>query len=152
VASERWQRVLDVNLRGVILGTYLAVPAMQRRGGGAIVHTASGAGLTPFENDAVYAASKAGVVNFTRSLVFLQQEANIRVNCVCPGLVETNISVHAMGLERPEEREEYRRRRYGDAERLQPEDIARAVLQLIADDTLNGKSYRVYPGQPWELL
>jgi NAD(P)-dependent dehydrogenase (short-subunit alcohol dehydrogenase family) len=152
-APARWLRTLDVNLKGVLLGTYLAVPALKRRGGGAIVQTASMAGLAPWAWDPVYAATKAGVVNLTRSLTFLQEEANIRVNCVCPGLVRTNLGRNAsrqaglgegdaMGgmLDNPE--------RPG----LQPDDVAEAVVRLIMDDSLNGRAYRVAANSEWELL
>src|SRR5262249_38738500 len=66
--ADQWQRVIDVNLRGVILGTHLALPALQRRGGGVIVHTASLAAFVGFPPDPVYAATKAAVVMFTHSL------------------------------------------------------------------------------------
>jgi NAD(P)-dependent dehydrogenase (short-subunit alcohol dehydrogenase family) len=153
--SARWQRTLDINLRGVILGTYYAIPAMKRHGGGVIIQTASMAGLAPYATDAVYAATKAGVVNFTRSLAFLKEEANIRVNCVCPGLVDTNIGLHARGPMTPEEREAFERQRaerIAARPRLAPSDVAEAVMQLIQDDSLAGCAYRIAAGQPWELL
>ncbi|MGH2586143.1 MAG: SDR family NAD(P)-dependent oxidoreductase [Dehalococcoidia bacterium] len=153
--SERWQRTLEVNLRGVILGTYHAIPALRRRGGGVVVQTASIAGLMPYEADPVYAATKAGVVNFTRSLTFLKEEANIRVNCVCPGVVRTNLALNARGPISAEERDAFLRQREQTAAQrpaLQPEDVAEAVMRLIADDTLTGKAYRISAGAPWELL
>lgn len=153
--SARWQRTLDINLRGVILGTYYAIPAMARRGGGVIVQTASIAGLGPYAADAVYAATKAGVVNFTRSLAFLKETMNIRVNCVCPGLVDTNIGLHARGPMSAEERaafERERAERLAARPRLAPSDVAEAVMTLIKDDTLAGRAYRIAAGQPWELL
>src|SRR5215213_7601067 len=64
-----WRRALDINLGGVLSVIYHAVPAMRRRGGGVIVNTASIAGLGPHFLDPVYAATKAGVLNLTRSLV-----------------------------------------------------------------------------------
>jgi NAD(P)-dependent dehydrogenase (short-subunit alcohol dehydrogenase family) len=153
--SARWQRTLDVNLRGVLLGTYHAIPSMKRRGGGVIVHTASIAGLIPYAVDPVYAATKAGVVNFTRSLTFLQEEANIRVNCVCPGVVRTDLGLNARGPMTAEEREHFLRQREATAAQrpmLAPEDVAEAVMRLIADDTLNGRAYRIAAGSEWELL
>src|SRR4030067_633194 len=62
---------------------------MRRRGGGVIVNTASLAGLIAYQEDPIYAATKHGVVGLTRALAFLKDEANIRVNCVCPGFVDT---------------------------------------------------------------
>ena len=153
--SSRWQRTLDINLRGVLLGTYHAVPALRRRGGGVIVHTASIAGLVPYAVDPVYAATKAGVVNFTRSLAFLKEEANIRVNCVCPGLVRTNLGLNARGPLPPEERAELLQQREavrGERPMLTPEDVAEAVLRLITDDSLTGRAYRIAANVEWELL
>ena len=158
IPVDRLQRVLDVNLRGVILGTYYAIPALKRRGGGVIVQTASAAGLAPWQADPIYAATKAGVVNFVRSLVFLHAEANIRVNCVCPGLVATNIGQHAREAVTPERRAEMDalRERAGallqQAAVLQPEQVAEAVLRLITDDSLNGRAYHVAAQREWQLV
>lgn len=152
--SERWLRTLDVNLRGVLIGTYHAIAALKRRGGGAIVQTASIAGLVPYAVDPVYAATKAGVVNFTRSLTFLQEEANIRVNCVCPGVVRTNLALHARGPMSDEERDEFESIRAQAPQRpaLEADQVAEAILRLIVDDSLNGRAYRVAAGSDWELL
>jgi NAD(P)-dependent dehydrogenase (short-subunit alcohol dehydrogenase family) len=134
---EQWQRVLDVNLRGVILGTHLALPLLRRRGGGVIIHTASLAAFVGFPPDPVYAASKAAVVLFTHSLGVLAAE-NIRVNCVCPGLVNTPLLRGG--------------RARGDVElpanlpMLEAEEIADGVVQLITDDTLAGRALRIAKG------
>src|SRR5512143_838172 len=97
---DQWQRVIDVNLRAVILASHLAIPLLRRRGGGAIVHTASLAAFVGFPPDPVYAATKAGVVLFTHSLRALVAEG-IRVNCVCPGVVNTPLLQRTQGKERP---------------------------------------------------
>ncbi|HJM76205.1 MAG TPA: SDR family oxidoreductase [Dehalococcoidia bacterium] len=81
---DRWLAMVQINSTAVLLGTRAAIPALQRRGGGVIVQTASGAGLMPYPSSPVYAATKSGVVGFTRSLVHLKEELNIRVSCVCP--------------------------------------------------------------------
>ena len=70
-----WERTLAIDLRGVILGCKYAIPALRRRGGGAIVNTASMAGVVGIPSDPIYAASKAGVVMLTRSLRGLLPEA-----------------------------------------------------------------------------
>jgi NAD(P)-dependent dehydrogenase (short-subunit alcohol dehydrogenase family) len=149
-----WSRAIDINLRGVLYGIYHGVPSLKRRGGGVIVNTASISGLTPHLLDPVYAATKAAVVNLTRSLVFLKEEANIRVNCVCPGLVRTDLDVHSSQVFEAQDRKIFEQRRAGMRERpaLTPDDIATAVLELIRDDSLNGKAYKVVLGQPWEML
>lgn len=153
--STRWQRTLDINLRGALLGTHHAVPALKRRGGGVIINTASIAGLVPYAVDPVYAATKAGVVNLTRSLTFLKEEANIRVNCVCPGIVRTNLGLNARGPMTPQEREQFLRQREqaaGERPTLSAEDVAEAVMRLITDESLNGRAYRIVANQEWELL
>ena len=135
--TAQWQRVIDVNLRAVILGTHLAVPLLRRRGGGAIVHTASLAAFAGFPPDPVYAATKAGVVQFTHSLGALAAEG-IRVNCVCPGVVNTPMLQRAQGDDRPEW--------LGTVAMLEPEEIADGIVQLITDDELAGRALRIRHG------
>jgi NAD(P)-dependent dehydrogenase (short-subunit alcohol dehydrogenase family) len=87
---ERWLRVLDTNVRGVMLGTQYAIAAMRDSGGGVIVNISSMAGIGLGPHPApVYAASKAAVVRFTAALAPLGRRLNIRVNCVCPDWVDT---------------------------------------------------------------
>src|SRR5512143_3950608 len=131
--TDQWQRVLDVNLRAVILGTHLALPLLRRRGGGAIVHTASMAAFVGFPPDPVYAATKGGVVLFTHSLAPLAAEGT-RVNCVCPGVVNTPMLRRAAGDEQPAW--------LGSVPLLEPEDIADGIIELITDDTLAGRAMR----------
>jgi NAD(P)-dependent dehydrogenase (short-subunit alcohol dehydrogenase family) len=136
----RWHLVVEIDLQAVILGTGLAAPIMQRQGGGVIINTASMAGLYPHRNDAVYGAAKAGVVNFTHSLAHWAAERKIRVNCVCPGIVDTPMV--RRGLERA--------RQLGlpgflPKNIIQPETIADAVVSLVRDDSLFGCSLEVRP-------
>ena len=135
--SEQWQRVLDVNLRAVILGTQLAIPALRRRGGGVIVHTASMAGLVGFPPDPIYTATKAGVVMFTHAMAPLAAEG-IRVNCICPGLVDTPM------LRRS--RDSGETVLPANMPMLRPEDIADGVVQLITDDSLAGRALCIAVG------
>ena len=88
ITPETLLRVMAVNLGGVVVGTRLAIPALRRRGGGAIVNTASMAALYPLTPDPIYSATKAGVAMFTRACAPLAEEG-IRVNAVLPGLVDT---------------------------------------------------------------
>jgi len=85
---KRWRRVVEIDLVAVILGCHLAAPLMDPKGG-VIINTASMAGLYPYKEDPVYGAANAGVVNFTYSLAPWASKRNIRVNCVCPGVVDT---------------------------------------------------------------
>ena len=91
VETERtqWQNVLDVNLGGVIGGTFAVAQAMVTRGGGAIVLTSSLAGLLAYPPDPVYAATKHGVVGFGRAAAHRFESDGIRVNVLCPGLTDT---------------------------------------------------------------
>lgn len=83
-----WQRIVDVNLKGVLLGARAALPVMKAQGRGAIVNTASQAGLVGTPQEAAYCASKGGVVALTRQMAVDYAPFNIRVNCVCPGAVD----------------------------------------------------------------
>jgi NAD(P)-dependent dehydrogenase (short-subunit alcohol dehydrogenase family) len=149
---ERWVRMLEINLRGVILGTQLAIPALRKRGGGAVVNTASMAGIgAGFPPNPVYAASKGGVVLFTASLAPLKDEANIRVNCVCPGVVDTPMLRRAAEGVTPQESQATEARLRG-LKILQPEEIADAMVELIRDDALAGRAMMIRKGVPRELL
>ena len=139
IAPERAAAIVDINLRGVVLGTQLALPLMKRGGGGAIVHTASGAAFIPVPPQAVYAGTKAGVVQFTKSCVPLHESHGVRVNCVCPGLVETDM-VHESG---DGEVADWLRPMYDSVQLLRPEDIADAVVALVRDDTQVGEAVTV---------
>jgi NAD(P)-dependent dehydrogenase (short-subunit alcohol dehydrogenase family) len=132
-----WKKVVDIDLTAVIDATRIAVREMKRAGkGGVIINTASMGGLLPMPGSPVYAAAKAGVVNFTRSLAYLAEEANIRVNAICPSFTDTPL-VRRGGDERVEEMG----RLVGGI--LQPEDIAQGVVELIEDDSRFGAIMRV---------
>ena len=139
IAPERAAAIVDINLRGVVLGTQFALPLMKRGGGGAIVHTASGAAFIPVPPQAVYAGTKAGIVQFTKSCVPLHGSHGVRVNCVCPGLVETDM-VHESG---DGEVADWLRPMYDSVQLLRPEDIADAVVALVRDDTQVGEAVTV---------
>jgi NAD(P)-dependent dehydrogenase (short-subunit alcohol dehydrogenase family) len=87
----RYRVLMGANLDGVVFGTHAALPALKRRGGGAIVATASLAGLTPVPFDPLYAANKHAVVGFARSMGALAEVDGIRFNAVCPGFAESKI-------------------------------------------------------------
>jgi 3-oxoacyl-[acyl-carrier protein] reductase len=135
ITPETLQRVLAVNLGGVVLGTRLAIPALRRRKGGAIVNTASMAALFPLTVDPLYSATKAGVVMFTRACASLADE-RIRVNCVLPGLVDTPL------LPKTGDGERWADWAYASKELmgvLSADDVAGAVLELVRDDAAVGE-------------
>jgi NAD(P)-dependent dehydrogenase (short-subunit alcohol dehydrogenase family) len=139
----QWRRVVDIDLTAVIMGTWIAAPIMQKRGGGAIINTASMAGLYPHRQDPVYGAVKAGVVNFTHSCAPWASERKIRVNCVCPGIVDTPMV--RRGLEAATRAG---LKSWAPAKMLNPNDIADAVVRLIRDESLFGCSLEVRPSGP----
>jgi NAD(P)-dependent dehydrogenase (short-subunit alcohol dehydrogenase family) len=86
-----YRRVMGVNVDGVVYGSMAAIPVLERGGGGDIVVTASEAGLTPLALDPLYSTSKHAVVGLVRSLGAALEGRDVRVNCVCPGGVDTGI-------------------------------------------------------------
>ncbi len=135
-AEDIWDKVIDVNLKGTYLVSWHAVPEMERSGGGSIVNLASimsmvgypegmGDGFNP------YGPSKGGVLQFTRNLALACAKKNIRVNCLCPGYVDTNLITRL--TEDPESRSAlealHPMGRLG-----RPDEIAKAALFLASDD------------------
>lgn len=128
---ENWARTLAVNLTGVWQCMRHQIPAMLATGGGAIVNCASIAGLVGFANLPAYVASKHGVVGLTRGAALENARQNIRVNAVCPGVIDTPMVTHATGGS-PEAA-----KMYAQAEPIgrlgRPEEVASAVLWLCSD-------------------
>jgi len=89
LTEQEWDRALDITLKGVYLLSREVVPHMLRGGGGSIVNIGSGWSLKGGPRAASYCAAKGGVVNLTRAMAIDHGEHNVRVNCVCPGDVET---------------------------------------------------------------
>ena len=126
--EDGWDRMLNVNLKGVWLGMKHQLPQMRSQGGGAIVNTASLAGLLAVPGLAAYIASKFGVVGLTKAAAIEVADANIRVNCVCPAATRTYM-VERLPPERQAELVAPQAvKRIGE-----PEEVAEAVVWLCSD-------------------
>lgn len=133
--AERYRRIMGVNLDGVVFGTHAALPALRRRGGGAIVATASLAGLTGVPYDPLYSANKHAVVGLTRSLGTGLAGENIRFNAVCPGFAESAIIAPI------------RQALIDSGLPIIPaETVAGTVLRLFAGD-MSGECWFIQPGR-----
>jgi NAD(P)-dependent dehydrogenase (short-subunit alcohol dehydrogenase family) len=144
---EEWMRVVDVNLRGPMLGTHYAVRAMRERGG-AIVNIASlaGVGFGPHPSPD-YAGTKAAVARFSAALAPLHERFGIRVNCICPDWVDTPMSRRTRARMTPEEEATV-----VPTGILPPEEIADAAVELIRDDSLAGRVMACWCGERRSLL
>ena len=134
LVEEEWDRALDVTLKGVYLLSHEVISQMIRSGGGVIVNTGSGWSLKAGPRAASYCAAKAGVLNLTRAMAIDYGKHNIRVNCVCPGDIDTPMlrgEWEQLGQDAAEFMKEAANRplaRVG-----MPEDVANAVLFLVSD-------------------
>lgn len=129
--EENWDRVLQINLKGVWLCMRHEIPAMLEVGGGAIVNTASVAGLVGFPNLPAYVASKHGVVGLTKTAALEYATTGIRINAVCPGVIHTEMIDRITGGD-PEVEAQFTA--FEPVGRMgTPEEIADAVAYLCSD-------------------
>ena len=130
--SEEWDRVMDINAKGVFLGTKAAIPAMRKAGGGSIVNISSMSGMVGQANiQPVYNASKGAVRIFTKSVAVQYAKEGIRVNSVHPGAIDTPMSVDRQAD--PEaQRQTIAHIPLGRT--AQPDEVAYGVLYLASDE------------------
>ncbi len=137
--EEKWRRVLDVNLTGPFLACMYAVPVMRKQGGGNILNTASTAALKAGGRSPAYNASKGGLLMLTKGLAFTLAKYNIRVNCICPGPIDTNLTDAFMGYPKTEEerrkQQEIRVGKVPMGRAASPEEVASVALFLVSDDS-----------------
>ena len=143
-----WAEILRVNLIAPFLAVKYAAPLMNLRGGGSIICTASVAGLRAGAGGAAYSASKAGVINLVQSAAQQLADSGIRVNAICPGLIETGMTRPIYEMARAAGQEQ----RLGDLNPLRrggkPEEIAHAALFLASNESsyVNGAALVVDGG------
>lgn len=151
--ADIWRKVLDVNLIGAMFGTKHAGRVMMRQGSGAIVNTASVAGIRAGAGGNAYSASKAAVINLTQTSACDLGEYGVRVNAVCPGLTETGMTQRVFDYARERGKEDKlgsrcELRRYG-----RPEELASAILFLASDEAsfITGQALAVDGGNTASL-
>ena len=145
---DEWNEILRVNLIGPFLAIKHAAPHIKERGGGSIICTASVAGLRSGAGGPAYSASKAGVISLVKTAAQQLSGSNVRVNAICPGLIETGMTEFVYERARAKGQEE----RLGHLNPLKrggaPDEIAAAALFLASDDSsyVNGHALVVDGG------
>jgi 3-oxoacyl-[acyl-carrier protein] reductase len=128
LTDEDWDSVLDANLKGAFHTTRAVIKGMMKRRSGRIINISSIVGLTGNKGQANYAASKAGLIGFTKSVAKEYASRNILVNCIAPGFIETDMTASLPDAARASLLEEIALGRLG-----RPEDVAGTVLFLASD-------------------
>jgi NAD(P)-dependent dehydrogenase (short-subunit alcohol dehydrogenase family) len=143
---EHWEAALDLNLRGPMFAIQVALGAMRRQGGGAIVNVSSVAGLGYGVHDSPeYAAAKAGLIRLTATLAPLAETDNVRVNCVVPHWIETDEVKRQIAAMNPEEQANVPRL-------LQRLGVADAVVGLVEDEAMAGRVLVMWCEEPSHLI
>ncbi len=134
-AEEEWDQVININLKGVFLCSKAVYPHFKNQGSGTIVNMSSDSGVSGNPNEAAYCASKGGVTNLTRAMALDYAKENIRVNAICPAVINTPMLQKEVDMQ--EDKEAYLKEmdelhpigRVG-----RPEEVAFAVLMVASDE------------------
>ena len=129
-SEQTWDDVMGVNATGTFLGVKSVVAEMRKAGGGSIINISSGAGITGSKRNTAYHASKGAVRIFTKAAAIQYAGANIRVNSVHPGPVETDMLASSLSVPDGRKPEDVPLGRYG-----KPEEVAYGVLYLASDES-----------------
>ena len=144
-SEDEWKQTFDVNVRGVWLLSRAVLPHMRAAGGGSIISIASVLSFVGARNRVAYSASKGAVLAMTRAMALDHAAEKIRVNCICPGIVETEM-VARFAMDENARRERVAMHpvgRFG-----QPEDVAQAAVFLASDESswITGAAFPVDGG------
>ncbi|QIN79564.1 glucose 1-dehydrogenase [Rubrobacter marinus] len=132
---EDYYRVMDVCVKGTILGMKYAIPAIRDSGGGSVTNMSSIAALVGLPDRAVYSAAKGAILSLTRASAIDHIEEGVRVNCICPGTVDTPwVARITAGYSDPEEARERMKARQPHGRLVGPEEIAAMAAYLASDE------------------
>ncbi|MDZ7669251.1 MAG: SDR family NAD(P)-dependent oxidoreductase [Gammaproteobacteria bacterium] len=152
---EDWQRTLAINTVGVFLAVKHAIPHLTEQGGGALLCTASVAGLRANAGGVDYSASKAGVISIVQTVAYQLYGSGVRINAICPGLIETGMTQGAFDRARERGTEERIGQINPTRRAGQPDEIAQMACFLLSDRAsyVNGQAIAVDGGlsasHPW---
>ncbi len=151
ISEAMWDETILVNLKGVFLGMKYAIPHMIKQGGGSIINTASVNGLVALRNEAAYDSSKAGVVLLTKATALDFGMKKIRVNCICPGPVDSPQLHNSLRKTSANYQDELRSMENLNAafhRLIRAEEVAQLALFLASDDSsaMTGGAYVVDGG------
>jgi 3-oxoacyl-[acyl-carrier protein] reductase len=149
VKEDFWDRIMEINVKGIFLGCKYAVPFMKRQGGGVIINTASISGVRPRPGLSAYSASKGAAILLTKALAIELAPFKIRVNCINPVVVDTPFLEKNISASQLEEAKKAMLSTIPLGRLGQPEDIARGALYLASDESsmVTGLSLNVDGGR-----
>jgi len=133
--EEDYGRVMDVCVKGTLLGMKYAIPAIRDSGGGSVINMSSVAALIGLKDRAVYSAAKGAILSLTRAAAIDHVEEGVRVNCIAPGTVDTPwVSRITAGYDDPEEARANMQARQPHSRFVTPEEIAAMAAYLASDE------------------